>query len=89
VIPLAFERAFTFPSVKLVVAVPEEPVAVAVYVATKVMGSWNCSVNVPSALAVVSVLYDQVLPWSSFTKMCTESNGAQPVPVSVTVEPGV
>jgi hypothetical protein len=60
----------TFPSVNVVVAVPEMgPDAVTEYIATNVVGSWNCTLKLPLALATTSVLYDQVFPSSSFTKM--------------------
>ena len=79
-----------FPSVKLAVTTPElAPVAVTLYVATNVAGSWNCIVNAPDASAVTSLLYDHVWPLSSFTKMWTDSLAPQPWPLRVTVEPGL
>ena len=83
-------RNAMFPSVKLAVTTPElAPVAVTLYVATNVAGSWNCIVNAPDASAVTSLLYDHVWPLSSFTKMWTDSLAPQPWPLRVTVEPGL
>jgi len=84
------ESTFTFPSVKLVVAVPDtEPVAVAIYVATNQFGRVNCSVKAPLSSAVTSSDQLQLWPLSSFTKRWTASAACQPAPERVTVDPGV
>src|SRR5215210_698800 len=92
--PVAGKRAgfgdvtSTFASVNVVVAVPEEPVAVTAYVATNQSGRLNESLMLPPESAVTSTLRDQVWPWSSLTLMFTDSPACQPEPVSVTSSPG-
>jgi hypothetical protein len=55
------------PSVKVVVAMPDAPEAVAVYVATNQSGRLNSSRMFPLSSAKTSTLRLQVLPRSSFT----------------------
>ena len=78
-----------FPSVKLAVAMPDTaPVALTAYVATNQSGRVNESEIWPPASATTSTFRLQLLPTSSFTKMCTASPAYQFEPVSVTVPPG-
>src|SRR6187551_3106429 len=76
------------PSVKLHVAVPEAPVAVTEYWATNQSGRLNWSEIAPLSSAVTSTSRRHVSPASSFTRMCTDSPGAQLAPERATCSPG-
>jgi hypothetical protein len=80
---------FTFPSVNDARASePEEPVATTLYSATNQSGRLKESAMAPSAPAVTSTSRLQLLPALSLTRMCTDSAGCHPAPVSVTSSPG-
>jgi hypothetical protein len=89
VAPVGATSNLTFPSVKVVVAVPERPpVAVTVYWAVKVVGRTTSSAMFPEVSAVTSSVWLHELPTLSFVTMWTDSPGCQSPPVRWTVEPG-
>ena len=72
------DATFTFPSVKLVVAVdPDAPVAATLYCATNQSGRLKLSAMTPASSAVTSTSRLQLLPESSLTRMWTTSPGPQ------------
>jgi hypothetical protein len=86
---MAMVASLTLPSVKVVSAAPEEaPVAFTEYTATNQLGRLNWSVMLPFSSAVTSTSRFQVMPWSSFTRIWTDSPACQFEPVRVTSSPG-